>query len=462
MRIRSQRFNRRSFLKSSAAAAATTLSLEAIGTPAIQTGTRMADAVRVGFIGVGNRGTQLLQGFMAQKDCRVVALCDVYEPYLSRDRAQVDPELLATLGGLVPRMGEKFEAPVARHKDFRRLLEQKDVDAVVISTPDHWHAIQTIMAFEAGKDVYVEKPLAITISEGRRMVEAGRRHRRVAQVGLHRRSSNLYRHIHKLIQQGRIGKVSVARAYRTSNMFPNGIGRYPDAPPPKGLDWDAWLGPRAMRPYRYSIAPYKFRWWADYSSQMGNWGVHYCDAIRWMLDEEAPVSVTAQGGRYVTGDDRTIPDTLEVTFEFASGRLLVFAQYEGCGSRALASGEIEFCGTLGNLYPGTEAHGCRIIPSRPGQFQKEAATASDEEIAPMDGDLTHQHIRNFLDCVKSREKCNCDLETGHRSTTFAHLANIALATRSRLEWDASKERILNNREANRLLDYEYRAPWKSA
>jgi predicted dehydrogenase len=390
-----------------------------------------------------------------------VALCDVYEPYLARDRGQVDPELVRTLGGLVPRMDEKFESTVARHRDFRRVLDQKDVDAVVIATPDHWHAIQTIMALEAGKDVYVEKPLTITIPEGRKMVEAERRYKRVTQVGLHRRSSRLYHHIHGLIRQGRIGRVSVARAYRTSNMFPEGIGKYPDAPAPKGLDWDAWLGPRAMRPYRYSIAPYKFRWWADYSSQMGNWGVHYCDAIRWMLDEEAPASVTAHGGRYATDDDRTVPDTLEVTFEFGSGKLLVFGQYEGCDSRALPSGEIEFCGTLGNIYPGAEAHGCRIVAARRGQFQKPGASAREEEIAPMDGDLTHQHIRNFLDCVKSRAKCNCDLETGHRSTTFAHLANLALATKSRLEWDAANEKVLNNQQANRLLDYDYRTPWKT-
>ena len=462
MRNTTLRYTRRSFLKNSAVAATGTLSLEALGAPAIRTGGRAADKIRVGFIGVGNRGTQLLQGFMEQKDCQVVALCDVYEPYLARDRAQVDSQLLKTLGGLVPPMVEKFDSQVARHKDFRRLLEQKGVDAVVIATPDHWHAIQTVMALEAGKDVYVEKPLTVTIHEGRKMVEAERRYKQVTQVGLHRRSSNLYRHVHDLIRQGRIGKVSVARAHRTSNMFPDGIGKYPDSSPPKGLDWDSWLGPRAMRPYRYSIAPYKFRWWLDYSSQMGNWGVHYCDAIRWMLDEEAPVAVSAHGGKYATDDDRTIPDTLEVTFEFASGKLLVFGQYEACDSRALESGEIEFCGSQGNLYPGAEARGCRIVPTRSGQFQKRAAPAGkEEEIAAMDGDLTHQHIRNFLDCVKSRAKCNCDIETGHRSTTFAHLANIALATKSRLQWDPTAERVLNNEKANQLLEYEYRAPWKN-
>ncbi len=448
-----QGISRRSFLRNSAAAAAAT-------TLAPEASTRASDKIRVGFIGVGNRGSQLLEGFMAQPDCQVAALCDVYEAYLSRDRAQVDPEILRSVQGYVPRMGEQFGSHVARHKDFRRLLEQKDIDAVVIATPDHWHAIQTIMALEAGKDVYVEKPLTVTIPEGRKMVEAQRRSGRVAQVGLHRRSSNLYRQVCDLVRNGKIGRVGVARAYRTSNMFPNGIGKYPDAPPPQGLDWDQWLGPRATRPYRYSLAPYKFRWWQDYSSQMGNWGVHYCDAMRWVLDEEAPVAVTAHGGKYLVDDDRTIPDTMEVTFEFASGRLMVFGQYEACDSRPLPNGEIEFCGTLGNLYPGTEARGYKILPSGKGQFQKPAGKIEPQDIAPTDGDLTHQHIRNFLDCVKSRSKCNCDLETGHRSTSFAHLANLALATRSRIEWDPKNERVTNNEQANQMLDYQYRPPWK--
>jgi predicted dehydrogenase len=190
-----------------------------------------------------------------------------------RDRASVDPEILKSIGeGLVPKMDEKLDASVARYKDFRHLLERKDIDAVVIATPDHWHAIQTILAFQAGKDVYVEKPLTATIVEGRKMVEAQQRTGRIAQVGLHRRSSNLYAHLHSRIQEGKFGKIILARAFRVSNMHPTGIGRYPDAPPPAGLDWDMWLGPRAVRPYRYSLAPYKFRWWQDYSSQMGKLG----------------------------------------------------------------------------------------------------------------------------------------------------------------------------------------------
>jgi predicted dehydrogenase len=416
----------------------------------------------VGFIGVGNRGTQLLHGFMAQDDVDIVALCDVYEPYLNRSHADISKSVLDSIGGRAPKMGETFPGQVAKYKDFRRVLDRDDIDAVVIATPDHWHAVQTIMACQAGKDVYVEKPLSVTVREGRKMVEAAKKHNRVVQVGLHRRSSQMYADLATQVQAGKIGKVTVARAYRVSNMAPSGIGRYPDKAPPKELDWDMWLGPRPKRPYKDNLAFYKFRWWQAYSSQVANWGVHYCDAIRWVLNEQAPVSISAHGGRFAVDDDRTVPDTMEVIFELPSGVLLVFGQYEASGVSPLADGEIEFRGTLGNLYPGSEGRGYKIVPSPGGQFQPREPHIEPEEHPADRGHtgLTVKHIRNFLDCVKTRKPTRCDLETGHRSTTFALLANIALATKSRLEWDPKAERITNNRKANDLLHYKYRKPWK--
>ncbi|MCX5638433.1 MAG: Gfo/Idh/MocA family oxidoreductase [Planctomycetota bacterium] len=461
MNANRQKTTRRKFLKDSTmTAASVALGLNVAGAPAIRSALGANEKVRVGFIGVGNRGTQLLQSFLMQADVEVAALCDVYEPYLARDYSKVDKKLIGSLGDRVPKMTEKLGPDVARYKDFRRLLDRKDIDAVVISTPDHWHAIQTIMACQAQKDVYVEKPLSLTIVEGRKMVEAAERCNRVVQVGLHRRSSNSYKQIVEHVQAGKIGKVTVARAYRISNMYPNGIGRCPDTAPPEGLDWDMWLGPCPKRPYRDNIALYKFRWWQSYSSQMANWGVHYCDAMRWVLGEQAPVSVSAHGGRFAVSDDRTVPDTMEVIFEMAPGALLIFGQYEASGGPVLTDGEIEFCGTLGNLYPGTEGAGYKIMPSTAGQFQDSAPGIEPAEVKGVGGDLTTQHIRNFLDCIKTRHRTNCDMETGHRSTTFAHLANIALATRSRIEWDPKNERIINDKEANKLLYYEYRKPWK--
>lgn len=416
------------------------------------------ERIRIGCIGVGNRGNRLIQRIVRFDDVEIAALCDVYRPYRERDRSAVHPRLLATLGGRVPPMAEPVGEGVDRYRDFRRVLDRKDIDATVIATPDHWHAIQAIATCESGKDVYIEKPLSITIHEGRRIVEAVKRTGRVAQVGLQRRSSQVYREIRSAVRGGALGKVTTARAYRISNMAPRGIGKAPDAAPPEGLDWDLWLGPRAWRPYRDTLAFYKFRWWQDYSSQVANWGVHYFDAIRWLLEEEAPVSISAHGGRFAIDDDRTIPDTLEVTFEFASGRLLVFGQYEASGGTALQSGEIELRGTRGNLYVHDRAW--EIVPTGGGQFQ-DPGPRTEARTGEGDGqDTAEAHLRNFFDCVRSRRTPNCPVEVGHRSTTFALLANIALETRSRVEWDPREETITAPRSAASRLHYEYRQPWK--
>ncbi len=460
MSTNQERTTRRRFLKdTTASTAAIALGLHVMGDAGTRTARGANEKIRVGFIGVGNRGTQLLDGFLQQNDVEVAALCDVYEPYLMRDYSKVDKKLLTDLGGRVPRMSEKLGGNVARYKDFRQLLDRKDIDAVVVATPDHWHAIMAITACRAGKDVYVEKPLSVTVVEGRKMVEAAKRYNRVVQVGLHRRSSRQYLQAVGDVQAGKIGKVTVGRAYRISNMHPNGIGKCPDAAPPAGLDWNMWLGPRAERPYKDNLVFYKFRWWETYSSQVGNWGVHYLDAMRWILGQEAPISISAHGGRFAIDDDRTIPDTMEVIFEMPAGALLVFGQYEASGGEALIEGEIELRGTLGNLYCGAEGKGFNIVPSRGGQFQDPEPRIEPAQSTQTDGDLTVQHIRNFLDCVKSRQKTNCDMETGHRSTTFALLANIALATKSRIDWDPKTEQITNNKKANQLLEYKYRKPW---
>jgi len=424
------------------------------------------DRINMGFIGIGNRGSQLLNLFMKQPDIEVAALCDIYKPYLLRDRSKVDQRYLKDMPGQVPKMDEKFSKTPSAYSDYRKLLDSKDVDAVCIGTPDHWHAIQTIDAINAGKDVYVEKPLTNTLVEGRKMVEAWEKSDRVVAVGLNRRGNSVYQKLAKEIPAGKIGQVSVARAARVSNMAPNGIGKLKAEQPPEDFNWDMWLGPRAFRPYQYNIAPYKFRWWSDFSSQMGNWGVHYMDAIRWLMGEIAPVAITAHGGKYVLDHDADIPDTMQVTFEFASGKIIAFSIYEASGEELFPYGEIELRGTKGNLY--ASERGYRIIPSSRGQFQTWTKQLEEEEyLNPNqmldDGssaDSTSGLIRNFLDCIKTRQKPFCTLEEGHRSTSFAHLANIALATHERLQWDGVKERFTNSEEANKLLSYEYRSPWK--
>jgi predicted dehydrogenase len=417
------------------------------------------EAVRLGFIGVGNRGCQLLKGFQAHSDARVVAVCDVYDPYLNGTPESVDPRF-KTLGKRIP-APHGLPAEVDRVKDFRRLLDRPDIDAIVIATPDHWHAVQMTHACAAGKDVYVEKPLSITIGEGRAMVESARRHDRIVQVGTHRRSSRLYAELAEKIHAGAIGKITVAKAAYASNMTPAGIGHADPSDPPEGLDWDMWLGPRPSRAFQTTMMPYKFRWWHLYSSQMGNWGVHYFDLIRWLTGEVAPSAVAALGGRFAVDDDRTIPDTAEAIFEHASGMLAVFSLYEANGAPVLGRGaELELRGTLGTAYATTDWY--EIVPERGGQFQDPQPRRKPERIASKDGDLDQQAARDFLDNVKGRKRPLADVEEGHRSTTFSHLANLALATKARLEWDARAERVVNNDAANALLNYEYRAPWKLA
>lgn len=443
----------------------------ALGVPALNAAgyTRISgsnEKIRMGFIGVGNRGSQLLNLFMHHPDCEVAALCDVYEPYLLRDRSRVDPRYLKVMPGQIPVMDEKFPEPPGIYEDYRELLENKSIDAVCIATPDHWHARQVIDAIRAGKDVFVEKPLTVTLTEGRRMVTAVEASDRVAAVGLNRRGNVVFQKLAREIPAGKIGHVSVARAARVSNMAPDGIGKLKPEQPPKDFNWDMWLGPRAYRPYQYNIAPYMFRWWSDYSSQMGNWGVHYMDAIRWLTGEIAPAAVTASGGKYVLDHDADIPDTMQVTFEFVSGTMISFSIYEACSGDLFPYGEIELRGTKGNLY--ASERGYRIIPATKGQFQSWEKLMEQEEFRNPDqtlddgssADSTSGLIRNFLECVRTRKKPFCTLEDGHRSTSFAHLANISLALNQRLEWDPGKERFINNERANQLLSYDYRDPWK--
>ena len=428
------KMTRRTFAKTGTAAA--------IGMTAAQYAKAQGanERVRLAFLGVANRGGQLLSAFSKHDDCEVVALCDVNS---------------STVSAVAKRLGGKPDTC----GDFRKLMDRKDIDAVVVATPDHWHAIQTIDACNAGKDVYVEKPLSITIHEGRRMVEAARRNKRVVQVGLHRRSGQIYDKAHDFVAAGGIGKVTVCRAYHRSNMSPAGIGHAPPSDPPPELDWDMWLGPRPKRPYQATIAPYKFRWWHLYSSQTANNGIHYLDMIRWLNDDLAPTSVCAMGGRYAVDDDRTIPDTLEVNFEFPAGRLVVFGMYEACGNQTMAlGGFVELRGTKGSLY--ATDNGYEVLPERGGQFQDRSPRMKPVKEKSAGGNLTVEHARNFLDCIKSRQKPNADVEEGHRSTTLSLLAKISWLTRCRLEWDPEREQITNNDEANSMLHYEYRKPWK--
>jgi predicted dehydrogenase len=415
--------------------------------------------VRLGLIGLGNRGDQVLDAFLQHADAEVAAVCDLSQSYL---------DFAARKIGTAPR----------QFKDYRKLLSLPDIDAVVIATPDHWHALMTIHACEAGKDVYVEKPLSLCIAEGRRMVEAVRKHQRVSQVGIHRRSVAVCHEAADFVRQGGLGRITSARAFHVQNEWPSGIGNPPDGSPPPDFDWEAWLGPAPRKAYNKNRTFYRFRWFFDYSGgQVTNFGVHYLDFIQWALGEQAPALVTALGARAAgMNDNREIPDTLEALWQYPSGALVSFSQINAnAGQWSRPGCELELRGTLGTLY--LYGNGFEVVPDAisADEFPARSPLRREEDsryrrdarprVAPRNVRVsstadTAPHARNFLDCVKSRAQCNCDIEIGHRSTSTTLLANIAFKTRSVLEWDAQSERFPHHPEANKLLSYRYRAPYR--
>jgi predicted dehydrogenase len=414
------------------------------------------DRIRLGFIGLGNRGDQVLDGFLAHRDADVVAICDLHQPYL--DFA-----------------AHKIGANPGQFRDYRKVLELKDVDAVVICTPDHWHALQAIHAFQAGKDVYGEKPLSLCVAEGRRMVEAARKYDRVTQVGLMRRSAPACKEAVDLIRSGELGKITAIRSFHIQNEWPKGIGKPPDGDPPTGFDWEAWLGPAPKVPYNLNRTFYRFRWFYDYSGgQVTNFGAHYLDFAHWALGQDTPLAVTAMGGKLAVEDNREIPDTLEAIWTYPGGTLVTFSQFNANAARAdLRDSTMEVRGTKGTLY--LTWNGYEVVPEKITDKVFPALTPLDRSlsreyesgrktlIAPkkFEGeDPTPLHARNFLDCVRSRKPCNCDIETGHRSTAATLIANIAHKTKSYLEWDAQAEKFTNHPAANEYLSYEYRAPYR--
>ena len=438
------------------------------------------EKVRMGFIGIGNRGTQLLHIFMKNPKVEVTALCDIYEPFLRRDDSAFDPKFLEWgLKGRLPvfrnadgslknqevELAARIKDGSCRlYSDYKALLADANVDAVCIATPDHWHAIMTIDAIKAGKDVYCEKPLTATVAEGRAMVNAQKNSDQIVAVGLNRRGNDAYRELKRVIDSGKYGTFRTGRAARVSNIFPNGLGKCPPCDPPKGLDWDKWLGPRAYRPYKYTTAPYFFRWHTDFSSQVGNWGVHYLDAMRWMMDERAPRFITAIGGKYYTPEsDAEIPDTMFCIYEFTSGKAMELNIFEGGRSNPIKQGELELAS--GDAMVFAEEVGWQIQPSKSKEFNNPVKSFEPQkclfkEAILSDGSAataTRNVIGDFVDrCLDRNPAVLCPLEEGHRSTCFAHLANIAYKVGKRLEWDADAERFTNCDEANKLLHYGYR------
>lgn len=399
----------------------------------IARGASSADRVALGFVGPGGMGTNLLRSFGGMPDVAVAAVCDV-----DRRRAENAAKMATDLSGKAPRI----------YKDMRELFAQKDIDAVVIATPDHWHAPATILACEAGKHVYVEKPCSHNIREGRLMLEAARRHKRIVQTGTQARSAPHFHEAMARLRDGAIGEVFVAKAWNSQLRGNIGKAR-PSAPPPE-LDYDNWVGPAPMRPYQSNLLHGSWRWFFDFGcGDMGNDGVHDIDLARWGLGVRThPSKVSAMGGKYFFDDDQEFPDTQTVLFEYdVDGRKkqLIFEQ-------RLWSPYVQENYENGNAFYGTK--GMMLLGKHKG-WQIFGPRNEPGEKMDSSMDSAHHH-RNFLECIRSGKLPNADVEIGHHSAALCHLGNLATRLGRSLRFDPAKEQILDDAEANAMVRRKYR------
>ena len=388
------------------------------------------DRVRLGFIGLGNRGDQVLDAFLTHKDAEVIAICDIYQPYLDFASKKI---------GTSP---QKF-------KDYRKLLEVKELDAVVVVTPDHWHALMTVDACKAGKDVYCEKPLSLVVTEGRAMVAAARANKRIVQTGSQQRSSKEFRQACELVRNGALGKLTgVKVGLPGPNWTARAKGPIPDSDPPAGLDFDRWLGPAPDRKYNANRVHYLFRFFWDYSGgQQTNFGAHHLDITQWALgmDDSGPVGVEGTAKFHPKGWYET-PDTSDITYTYASGVVVKCGQGQGY------RGGCTFEGEKGTIFVDRG----RIEVTMNGEKVDAAKLGSGGDIKLT---VSGSHHKNWLESIKTRQLPICDVEVGHRSATVCHLGNIAVRTGKKLTWDPVKETFTGDAEASKMLTKEYRKPW---
>jgi predicted dehydrogenase len=394
-----------------------------------------SDQIQLALIGVGGMGTGRLREFMTHPDVRIAAICDVD----SRHRDAAIALVQSTLG----------YAPAAEG-DFRRMLTNKDIDAVAIQTPDHWHAITAVRAMEAGKDVFVEKPLAYSVAEGRAMADASRRHARVTQMGNHiHNTGRNYRNAVEVVQSGALGRVHRAACWRT---WSGPLVNTEPATQPKELDYDFWLGPAPKRPYHPLRSHLSFRNFWDYSGgTFIDFWCHIMDVAVWALDLKAPTSVSALGGRFVVDDATETPDTVEAMLEYPN--LIVsfslrpdpppgFTHMGGIGC--------VFEGSEGTLVVNYTKQELWVKGKLVENFTRPAQTIPDSP----------GHLREFLDGIKARNlETTCNVRYGHRLTKLGLLSNIAYRTGRRLQWDDTRERFVGDSDADRYLSRKFRKPY---
>jgi predicted dehydrogenase len=384
---------------------------------------RANDKIRVAVLGLRNRGKDLLKGFSSFENVEIAYLCDP------------DLNVASSALKIVPK--ERREPKIVQ--DLRKVFDDKKVDAVAVATPDHWHALATVWACQADKHVYVEKPISHNLIEGRRMVEAARRYKRVVQVGTQRRSAGYLARAAEFIRAGKLGKVPFARAWIAGDR--KTIGKKPDGKPPAGVDYDLWLGPAPERPFNPNRFHYNWHWFWDYGTgELGNNGIHGLDVIRWLLALDAPERITSGGGKFFYDDDQQTPDTQIATFDFP-GTSVVWEHriWAKTGLRNQGFG-IELVGEKGTL----------VIDGK-GWHVENGPEMSEKAESP-----ERPHMANFLACIRDGKGPAADVEEGHKSTRLCHLGNIAFRLGRTLRFDATTETISGDAEATGLLGRTYR------
>jgi predicted dehydrogenase len=424
--------DRRLFLQGVTAVAAASMT----GTPrvwgAVQTPVRSAnDLIRVGIMGVNGRGAALASGFMAASGAEVGTLCDVDSRALERCAKRVEERQ-----GKVPKLTG----------DFRTMLEDPEIDALIVAAPNHWHAPATIMGCDAGKHVYVEKPCSHNPQEGEWAVAAARQHQRVVQMGTQRRSWPAIREAISKVQDGAIGEVRYARTWYNNRRGPVGVGK--EVPVPEWLDWELWQGPAPRVAYRDNIVHYQWHWHWDWGNgELGNNGVHAIDVARWGLQVTYPKFVTAGGGKYRHEDDQQTPDTMMVTIDFPENKTIT---WEGLSWSPLGVHDSRF----GISFHGTE--GSIVIPDS-GYVVFDMQGKEVETFSGPGGDSTH--VADFLGAIRESRLPNADILEAHRSTWLCHLGNIAYRTRTVLETDPRNGHIVGNERASGMWRRDYAEGW---
>ncbi len=408
------------------------------------------ETIRLGLIGAGSRGNQLLDGFFSRPEFAWVAVADVDDKHTAGTADKIEKH-----GGKRP----------STMRDYRAMLDAKDLDAVVIATPDHWHAQPTIHACQAGKDVYCEKPVAHNVAEGRAMLQAARKYDRIVAIGTQQRSSENFQKAVEAVKSGRLGDVFWAQTWNYENISPIGMGPAPAGEPPPHVDYDRWLGPAPEVPFTLNRFHLLFRWYFDYAGgMMSDWGVHLNDIVLWAFDKKGPKTVSTTGGILTTKDDRDTPDTLQVVYTFDDGKVLTYSMRKGNGLKFNGKEYgILFCGTDGSLMLDRSGH--EIIPEKvvlpygiklvKGDREPRTISLEGMTFKAKDDGLS-DHIADWLDCLRSRRRPVADVEVAHRSTNTTHLGNIAYKTGRTLTWDAESETFPGDDKANALLAREYR------